>query len=326
MARKNLLKGLMGDGSAPSPAPSADREAAHTEPARPRYTKGPIGAVGQSIADLKSRALSDIDPELIDAGGIRDRLEHDGGAHAALVESIREYGQQVPVLLRPHPHQNGRYEIVYGRRRVQAIRDLGQKVKAMIRELDDREAVVAQGQENTARRDLSFIEKANFARQMREAGYDRRIICDALHIDKTVISRMLSVVDRVPYLVIEAIGAAPSIGRDRWLQLADLVEADPEGAGELPALLKDATDKASDARFEIVVAGLKNRKRPAPSQAAKTVPVVLRTSDGQNVGKARRSADKLTLTIETKAAAGFDDWLVENFEEIHREWQSRRGE
>ena len=325
MARKNLLKGLMGDGTAPSPAPSADRNTVPAEPARPRYTKGPIGAVGQSIADLKSRALSEIDPELIDAGGIRDRLEHDDEAHAALVESIREYGQQVPVLVRPHPHQTGRYEIVYGRRRVQAIRDLGQKVKAMIRELDDREAVVAQGQENTARRDLSFIEKANFARQMRDAGYDRRIICDALHIDKTVISRMLSVVDRVPVPVIEAIGAAPSIGRDRWLQLADLVEANSADAGGLPALLKHATDKTSDARFEIVVAGLTKPKKATLAEAAKPAPVVLKTSDGQSDGQARRSAGRLTLTIETKAAAGFDDWLIENFEEIHREWQSRRG-
>ncbi len=153
--------------------------------------------------------------------------------------SLRDYGQQVPVLVRPHPETAGRYQIVYGRRRVLALRDLGQPVKALVRDLDDLGLVLAQGQENTARRDLSFIEKANFARQMVEAGYERRIACDALSIDKTLLSRMLSVTDRVPLALIEAIGAAPGIGRDRWLAFADLLAAhplDPEAARDIIAV------------------------------------------------------------------------------------------
>jgi ParB family transcriptional regulator, chromosome partitioning protein len=44
-----------------------------------------------------------------------------------------------------------------------ALRDLGQPVRALVRDFDDAALVMAQGQENGARRDLSFIEKANFA-------------------------------------------------------------------------------------------------------------------------------------------------------------------
>ncbi|MEM7668494.1 MAG: plasmid partitioning protein RepB [Pseudomonadota bacterium] len=327
MARKNLLKGLIGDSAAPAPAasavPSPTPAPAPAELVRPRYAKGAIGAVGQSIADLKSRALVDIDPALIEAGGLHDRLEHDDEAHAALVGSIRAYGQQVPVLLRPHPDKAGRYQIVYGRRRVRAIRDLGQTVKAIIRTLDESAAIIAQGQENTARRDLSFIEKANFARQMRDLGYERRVICDALHIDKTVISRMLSVVDGLPYAVIEAIGSAPSIGRDRWLQLAERVKAAPGAADSIPALLDGAPDLSSDARFEAVLAHLAAPKKAAPPAPA---PMVLKTADGRSVGRAQRSAGKMTLILETRAAAGFEDWLVENFEDLHKAWQSgQRG-
>ena len=323
MARKNLLKGLIGDGPAPAPAasavPSVTPAPAPADPVRPRYAKGAIGAVGQSIADLKSRALADVDPGLIDAGGLHDRLEHDAAAHAALVESLRTYGQQVPVLLRPHPDTAGRYEIVYGRRRVRALRDLGQTVKAMIRDLDDSAAIVAQGQENTARRDLSFIEKANFARQMRDLGYERRVICDALHIDKTVISRMLSVVDGLPVAVIEAIGSAPAIGRDRWLQLAARAKANPAAAGKMPEVLEALPDQTSDARFEAVLASLAAPKKAASAAPA---PVILKTADGQSIGEARRSAGKMILTFETRSAAGFEDWLVENFEALHKTWQS----
>lgn len=161
MARKNLLRDLM---NSPGPARDADLEGsgetAGAQPQRPRYSKGAIGAVSQSIAELKARAISEIDPFAIEDGGVTDRLEDDDrDAHERLMASLRDHGQQVPVLVRPHPEAEGRFQIVFGRRRVKALRDLGLPVKAMIRHLDDQELVVAQGQENAARKDLTFIEK-----------------------------------------------------------------------------------------------------------------------------------------------------------------------
>ena len=326
MARKNLLKGLMTPvetkSAAPAPAPSGE----------PR-TKGAIGAVSASIAELKRRAIIDIDPKLIDAGGLQDRLEMDPDEDARLAESLRTYGQQVPVLVRPHPETPGRYQIVYGRRRVLALRDLDLPVRAMVRELDDRELVLAQGQENTARRDLSFIEKCNFARQMQTAGYNRKIICDALNIDKTLISRMLSVAERIPEQVLAAIGSAPSIGRDRWLKLADALEAGEWTGTEAAAM---ATGERSDERFDAVlkaVTVLERRSGEAgddpEARRAKPQPEVqiLRGSDGQKIGRFQRKRTSSTFTIERGGAGEFDLWLAENIEAIHRDWQkTRRGE
>ena len=136
--------------SDPKAAKSTVTPVASVDPARPRYSGGAIGAVSQSIADLKSRSVIEIDPNKIKAGGILDRLEDDDPAHAALMTSLRDHGQQVPVLVRPHPELPDTYQIVYGRRRVLALRDLGIPVKALVRDLDDRELVVAQGQENSA--------------------------------------------------------------------------------------------------------------------------------------------------------------------------------
>lgn len=154
MARKDLLKGLME--AVPATPPGGDAP-------MPRYDRGAIGAVSRGIEDLKHRAIIDVSPELIDNAGLRDRLDDDPEGIAALAESIREYGQQVPVMLRHHANIEGRYEVVYGRRRVAALKALRQPVKAMIGEMNDRELVIAQGQENSARKDLSFIEKALFA-------------------------------------------------------------------------------------------------------------------------------------------------------------------
>ncbi|EEE35032.1 plasmid partitioning protein RepB [Rhodobacteraceae bacterium KLH11] len=311
MARKNLLKGLM---DAP-PAPPADEAPARVDVAKPRYGSGAIGAVSQSISDLKSRAVQEIDPRMIDQGGLQDRLEENAGL-AELIESIREYGQQVPVLLRPNPNDGERYQVVYGRRRVAALRELGQPVKALIRVLDDRAVILAQGQENTARRDLSFIEKVNFARQMQEMGYERKVICDALHVDKTLISRMLSVSDRIPELVIQAIGAAPSVGRDRWLKLADLLPQD-----QMQRATNAAQGETSDERFEAVLAALSPRKPPAPRNR-----VPLKGADGTTLGQMQRSGTKAVLTLNSKTAKGFEDWLVENISELHHRWKTGRDE
>ncbi len=307
MARKDILKGLM-------EAPKTDNAPpARVDAAKPRYTTGAIGAVSQSIADLKSRSVIEVDPRMIDTAGLHDRLDADDNL-TALVDSIREYGQQVPVLLRPNPNDAERYQVVYGRRRVAALKQLAQPVKALVRVLDDRELVIAQGQENSARKDLTFIEKANFARQMRDGGYDRKVICDALHMDKTLISRMLSVADRTPLPLIVAIGSAPGIGRDRWLALADLLEqADSDGVA---LALGDTSDK----RFNAVIRGLIQPK-PKPAPQVET----LRNEQGTTIATANRKAGRVVLTIDSKTADGFDDWLVTHLAEIHRNWKDSTG-
>ncbi|EAQ02006.1 ParB-like partition protein [Pseudooceanicola batsensis HTCC2597] len=325
MARKDLLKGLMGD-----PPPKDDdaekltavnfeaEEAA--SPARPRYSKGAIGAVSQSIAELKSRALIEVPADMIDPGGLEDRLDEDPADMEALQNSLKEYGQQVPVLLRHDPNTEGRYQVVYGRRRVAALRALRMPVKAMVRNLNDRDLIVAQGQENSARRDLSFIEKANFARQMRDNGFDRKVICDALHIDKTVISRMLAIADAMPFELIRAIGPAPSVGRDRWKLLADRYEK-RRTAAELAGALKRSKDLPSDQRFEEALKALTEKKeKPRPVERTFTGP------DETPLARARTSGRKTVLTFDAKETGGFEEWLMENLNDLHRDWLKSRGE
>lgn len=319
MARKDILKGLMEPPS--TSGDMADSPPARVDTAKPRYTGGAIGAVSQSIAELKRRAIAEIDPRLIDNAGLHDRLDQDDDLDA-LAESIREYGQQVPVLLRPNPNDVERYQVVYGRRRVAALKRLGQPVKALVRVLDDRELVMAQGQENTARKDLTFIEKANFARQMVKAGYSRKAICDALHMDKTLISRMLSVADRVPVEVIEAIGSAPGIGRDRWLTLADMIEGRAEEALAL------AKGKTSDQRFDAVMTGLSKGKEKQARKSARrkedigfeNQPIVVVDENGRKIADARREAGRVVVVLNSRTCRGFDEWLVNHLAEIHRHW------
>lgn len=300
MARKDLLKGLM-----EAPAPASDAAA----PAR--YERGAIGAVSKSINDLRNRAIIDVPVDLIDNAGLRDRLDEDAEGLDALIQSIRDYGQQVPVLLRRSPETEGRYEVVYGRRRVAALKVLNLPVKALLRQLTDQELIVAQGQENTARKDLSFIEKASFAAQMVEMGFERKVICDALSIDKTVISRMLTVTDAVPLAVIRAIGSAPSAGRDRWLALAGMAQG--RSAEDLAA---SARGPSSDMRFEAVLAALQVPK-PAPAP-----PRALSGANGVDLGRARKAKGKTVIEMTGEGRA-FADWLIDHMTELHRDWHKK---
>lgn len=301
MARKDLLKNLMA-----APAPEEGR------PPLPRSDRGAIGAVSKSISELKNRAIIEVPADLIDNAGIDDRLDNDPVGIETLMASIKEYGQQVPVLLRHSPNIEGRYEIVFGRRRVAALRGLRLPVKAMVRSLNDQELVVAQGQENSARKDLSFIEKANFVRQMVAAGYDRKLVCDALSIDKTVISRMLTVVDALPDQLIRAIGAAPSAGRDRWLALAKKAEGRP-----IDDLVSLAQGPDSDARFAAVLAGLSTPSARPAAQA-------LHAADGIPLGQARRGRSRTVIELD-RGNQDFANWLIDNIAEFHRDWLQRRS-
>ena len=234
--------------------------------------------------------------------------------------SIRDHGQQVPVLVRPHPGVPGRYQIVYGRRRVAAAGELGIPVKAMVRDLDDRDLVLAQGQENSARRDLSFIEKANFARQMVAAGLKRKIVCAALSIDKTGISRMLAVADAVPEEVIRAIGPAPGIGRERWQKLAGLMAK----AGTPAEAAAHAQGARSDERFEAVLAALTPARAPKPRprdagplpEGAGKGPMM--TAAGRIIGRVHDGPEQVVLTLEDPD--GFGRWLRHALPTLYCAW------
>ena len=85
-----------------------------------------------------------------------------------LAESIRESGLLQPVLLRP---SNGRFEMVAGDRRYLAHKLLNLKeIKAIVKELDDRETVVIRGIENLQRVDLTPSEEGKVYLDLKEEG------------------------------------------------------------------------------------------------------------------------------------------------------------
>lgn len=311
MARKGIL------------TPNVSLKANREPRSKPR---GTVGALQSSLSKLQENAVQDINAGLIDDAGLEDRLGLDFEAQKRLKQSLQTYGQQVPVLLRPHATKPGRYEIVYGRRRYQALKDLGLPVKAMVRQLDDHALVLAQGQENTARQDLSFIEKAAFAAQLQAADYDRQTIADALSIDQPMVSRMLKVGTAFELDFLRKIGSAPGIGRDRWMKLVTAIK-DPAAKSRASAFMNrpEYCGLGSDDRFEAVLAKALQTASDTPPAPPK--PRTLRSRDGAALGDIRSTNRAVTLNIKT---GEFGNWLERHAEDLlqdlHARWSNARAE
>jgi ParB family chromosome partitioning protein len=311
-----------------APALSADN---NIEPT-PRVAAGAVRSMRETFSeiereneDLRARfaggeQIVEIDADDIDPSPFADRFaQDDESSFEALKLSIAERGQEIPILLRANSAKPGRYEIAYGHRRVRAARALGRPVRAVVRALDDDQLVIAQGIENAAREDLTFIERAVFAARLETSGRSRAVIQQALVIDRAEASKLISVAKAVPEDLIRAIGKAERVGRGRWQELAEALR----GPGAIERVLGAAASEgfaklASEARFARVLSAAKNAK-----EVVQTKPFVeIRDTAGAVIGQIRASGHELKVTLSKHAGGAFASFLVERFPSLLHEFRA----
>lgn len=280
----------------------------------------------------------ELDPAEIQDERYSDRLDpkdvHD------LRASIEQNGQTVPILVRRHPTDPNRYLLVYGRRRLEAIRasDKVSKVRALIANLDDTAALRAQVSENTGRRDLSYIERALFALELLDSGFGSQAqIAEVLNVTRSAVSMSISVAKAIGTGLAQAIGPAHGVGRPRWEALAkelgeSRIEIDDLSRVALDVRAKAAVNEQADedpqvdpsvAAFEAVARHVKKSvsstlgKKPR----SKTTALVI---DGAPVGAIKRSGRALRLDL-TDVDDAFAEWLDAHaqdvLEELHDRWK-----
>jgi ParB family transcriptional regulator, chromosome partitioning protein len=320
MARKNLLTGLT---EKKLTAVNSDEVAAPKAPPLAFSGRGAFGAVTRTIDALAVRAdaardlearlaagetITELDTKAIDRSFITDRMQSDDESYRLLRAAIEAEGQASPILVRPHPTAEGRYQVAFGHRRLRVASELGRNVRCIVKPLTDRELVIAQGQ-------------------------DRPTIMTALSVDKTVLSRMISVVNALPAKLIAAVGPAPGAGRDRWL---DIVQGWSESkAVAMDALLADTVfgSANSDERFAVLhqmltqplpaarpdtgdrpVAANRPRQRTARYWAPK---------GGERVAKIIMESDTFTLTIDKTVAPDFGEFIMARLARLYAEYAAK---
>ncbi|TWF47595.1 plasmid partitioning protein RepB [Neorhizobium alkalisoli] len=277
---------------------------------------------------LSSEQIIELDPEKILPSFINDRIEIESDpSFETFVDSIRENGQKLPILVRPLDSKPGFYQAAYGHRRLRACQILKRPVKAVIRTLSDEELVISQGVENSERLNLSFIEQGLFALALKDRGYSRETISTALGRRENQVLSYVSALTNTAILIPEhlarLIGSAPSVGRPKWEKLGSLIR-DRELTSRQQSLVDGLRESAvwndsdSDKRFAMVLKAL--------DQSAKTEPAILEVPvSGGAIIVAKRAGPTTRISIPDNHLPGLSEWLLQRLPELVEEFQANQG-
>ena len=296
-------------------------------PSRSPLAKGGAGApryMQSSVAASEDRSHEDIPVDQIQGSAIEDRIDltEDIGS---LMESIEANGQQIPITVRI-VNQDRPYEIVAGRRRLEAIRRLGRPtIRGFVTRMSDEEAFVAQGIENSARLETSFIERARTAVLAAEAGFSQVRIADFLALKTSMVSMMSSIYTRVGEDLVKTIGPARGVGRRKWDKLAGLMDSEGlNGSDVIP--LVDTSIASSAERFEALIDRLGQPHAPAP---VSTQPPEIAKSRAPSTLRRRRHYGSALTSVQGRGKLvinaaetheGFLDYVADRLEDLLKDF------
>ena len=334
MSRKNVF-GHLKPASEPSSTPA---------PAAP-----PLAHLGRMLATVRDRAqraeeiekalisadrIIDVEPKLIDPSPVRDRLPSDAADDESLRESIAQSGQRVPVLLRPSATDPTRFQTIFGHRRIAQCTALGRSVRAVIVEMSDDDALVAQGVENNERRDLSFVERSLFALELTNRGLTGHAIATSIGTSRPNVVEMIAIARAIPRPLIVAIGRAQGVGQPRWRRVADALktvsENDVHAKAKWAAVIQDAAfvRANSETRIAMVLTALSDAVRTRGADGFATL------KDGEGVAYASvksKKAGDADIRIADDADVSFrpdgrkfSDWMIERLPSLRDDWRQGR--
>jgi ParB family chromosome partitioning protein len=236
--------------AAPPPTPQRNgydplpRPAAAPIPLRPVPT--PVPQAASYAAPVSNTSTMDaatllLPPSVFDLGNVGTR-HGETDAPEALVAAIAREGVRQPILVRRKPGDEGRYEIIAGRRRWRAARRLGlTQIAAVVANFADPEAVLASLTENLAVGDLSPIDEARaYLRLMTEFSLDPRDVSAATGRDIAHIVRTLRLMGLPPKL--KELVSSGRLTRNHAYALLDA--PDPERAAEQMLAEQSGVDEA----------------------------------------------------------------------------------
>jgi ParB family chromosome partitioning protein len=152
---------------------------------------------------IPSTSTLEIATGLIDANPFQPRRHFSDAELDSLASSLKEHQQLQPILVRK---MGERYQLISGERRLRATIRAGiPKIRAEVREADDRMVAELAIIENLQRKDLNAIEKAmSFKRYLTEHQCTQDDLARRLKIDRSTIANMMRLLE-LPDVVTDAI-------------------------------------------------------------------------------------------------------------------------
>ena len=183
----------------------------------------------------KSESLISIPPDACSPWNFADRLEEEMGDIDALATSISRSGQQEPILVRESTKKGSvKYEIIFGNRRWRACQRLNIPVKAILKQISDQEAAIAQKEENDNRQDISDYTRAIYYKKLLDKGVFRSQLQMAkkMGIGNSTLGDLLSYT-RIPERILAVFQRPHKISKTVAVRLASMSDADDMQIKEL---------------------------------------------------------------------------------------------
>lgn len=215
----------------------------------------------------------------------------------AEIESISRQGQLVPALGRQlHGDAQFDVELIYGARRLFVAQHLNQPLTVEIREMTDREAILAMDAENRHRKDISPYERGlSYARFLRSGEFSsQEELARTLKVSPSQVSRLLKLT-RLPSVIISAFRTPLDICEWWGLDLLRCCEH-PENRAQI---IREARQIAQDSRHmspSRIYSRLLNaaaRRRPSAS----TRDEVVKGHQGKALFRVRRQRKSIALLL-----------------------------
>lgn len=224
--------------------------------------EGEVPESGDAAGDgLRTAPVGHLTP-----GPYQPRKQFDDEALEGLAASIREKGVLEPILVRPVPGQEDRYQIIAGERRWRAAqRAQLHEIPIIVRGFSDLDAMEIALVENLHREDLSALEEAEaYRRLIDEFGHTQERLAQAIsksrsHVANTL--RLLTLPEPVKQHIRDG---TLSAGHARAL----LTAADPEALAD-EAIAKGLNVRQTERLAQRGKPGATGRPRGRPPKKAK---------------------------------------------------------
>lgn len=224
-----------------------------------------------------SEILIEIPPSSCSPWGFSDRLEPEMGNIEELAASIHQAGQQEPILVRPVKSNDSlstkRYEIIFGNRRWRACSLLNKNVLAIVRNLSDQEAALAQKEENENRRDISDYSKAVHYKKLINSKIfeNENQLSMKLNIPRNRLNDLMSY-NRIPEEIIESISNIHNMSQRTAIKIASLSREKENIQYLLKLTPKISENKITSTNIEKELKNLKDGKES--KEIKKSYPVI----------------------------------------------------
>ncbi|MFF2272632.1 ParB/RepB/Spo0J family partition protein [Agromyces sp. NPDC058136] len=124
-------------------------------------------AEAEALITVPGARLARLDPNDIVPNAVQPRSVFDPDDLAELVHSVREFGVLQPIVVRPHPDQVGKYELVMGERRLRATKAAGlDTIPAVVKDTANEDMLRDALLENLHRSQLNPLEEASAYQQL----------------------------------------------------------------------------------------------------------------------------------------------------------------